>query len=48
MDVYLIKQTWAIRYTYQLVLEASPDTANIGSDILFDIPSMADWNRWRL
>ena len=44
---HLINATWAIRYTYHTVLKASPDTANIGSDILFDITSIADWNKWR-
>ena len=42
---HLINATWAIRYTYHMVLKASPETANIGSDILFDITSIADWNK---
>jgi hypothetical protein len=40
--------TWAICPNYHTVLKAYPETANIGSNILFDITSIADWNKRRL
>ena len=42
---YLRNATWAIYPTYHTVLKAYPETANIGSNILFDIASIADWNK---
>jgi hypothetical protein len=40
--IFLTIAAWAIRSTYHTVLEASPDTAIFGRDMLFDIPNIAD------
>ncbi len=45
IDIFLSDATWAICSTYHTVLEASPDTAIFGRDILFDIPFIADWQK---
>ena len=48
MGVSPNKHNMAICYTYHTVLKAYPETANIGSNILFDITSIADWNERKL
>ena len=45
IDVFLTDAAWAIRSTYHTVLKASPGAAIFGRDMLFDIPSLADWNK---
>ena len=47
MGVLPRNTTWAICPTYHTVLKASPETANIRLNILFDITSIADWNKRR-
>ena len=42
---FLTNAAWAIRSTYHTVLKASPGAAIFGRDMLFDIPSIADWNK---
>ncbi len=42
---FLTNATWAIHSTYHTVLQASPDAAIFGRDMLFDIPFIADWNK---
>jgi hypothetical protein len=43
IDVFLSDAAWAVRSTYHTVLKASPGAAISGQDMLFDIPSIADW-----
>ena len=45
VDVFLDNAAWAICSTYPTVLKASPGAAIFGRDMLFDIPSIADWNK---
>jgi hypothetical protein len=45
IDAFLTDAAWAIRSTYHTVLKASPGAAIFGRDMLFDIPSLADWNK---
>ncbi len=45
VDVFLDNAAWAICSTYHTVLEASPCTAIVGRDMLFDIPFIANWNK---
>jgi hypothetical protein len=44
VDVFLDNTAWAIHSTYHTVLKTSPGTEILGRDMLFDIPSVADWN----
>ena len=47
MNVFLLNNvTWAICLTYHMVLE-SLTRDSIGSNILFDITSIAGWNKRR-
>ena len=43
INAVLTNASWAIRSTYYTVLKASPGVAIFGSDMLFDIPYIADW-----
>ena len=45
MGVSPTNASWAICYTYHTVLKAFPETAKLGLNILFDIPSIAVWNK---
>ena len=45
IDAFLIDAAWVICSTYHTVLKASPGAAIFGWDMLFDIPSLADWNK---
>ncbi len=45
VDVFLDNAAWAIRSTYHTVLKASPGAAIFGRDMLFDVPSIANWNK---
>jgi hypothetical protein len=45
VDVFLDNTAWAICSTYHTVLNASPDAAIFGRDMLFDILFMADWHK---
>ncbi len=45
IDTILTYLSFAICSTYHMVLKASPGTAIIGRDILFDIPYIADWKK---
>ena len=45
VDVFLTNAEWALHPTYHMVLKASPGTAIFGWVVLFDIPSVADWNK---
>jgi hypothetical protein len=47
IDVFLTNATWAICSTYHTVLEASPGSAIVGRDMLFDICFPPDWNKNR-
>jgi hypothetical protein len=42
VDDFLDNTAWAIHSTYHMVLKASPGAAIFGSDMLFDIPFVAD------
>jgi hypothetical protein len=46
VDVFLDNAAWTICSTYHTVLKASPGTAIFGWDMLFDIPFIADWNKF--
>ena len=43
VDEFIINTSWAICYTYHVILKSSPGTAIFGRDMLFDIPYLADW-----
>eukprot|EP00804_Cyclotella_cryptica_P010871 CCRYP_008786-RA/>CCRYP_008786-RA protein AED:0.29 eAED:0.29 QI:69/-1/1/1/-1/0/1/160/71 len=45
IDKVMTNVAWAICTTYLRVLKASPGAAIFGPDMLFDIPSLADWNK---
>ena len=45
INVFLSDTTWAICSTYHTALKASPGTAILGQDMLFDIPFIADWQK---
>ncbi len=45
INVFLSDAAWAVCSTYHTVLKASPDAAIFGRDMLFDIPSIADWQK---
>jgi hypothetical protein len=45
IDALLTNAPWAIRSMHHTVLKASPRAAIFGSDILFDITFLADWNK---
>jgi hypothetical protein len=47
VDVFLDNAAWAIRPTYHTVLKASLGAAIFGQDMLFNIPSVADWCKIR-
>jgi hypothetical protein len=42
---FLTNVAWAICSTYHTVLKASPGAAIFGTDMLFGIPYIADWNK---
>ena len=42
---FLVNVAWAIRGTYHTVLKTTPGAAVFGSDMLFDIPFLADWTK---
>jgi hypothetical protein len=44
VDVFLDNAAWAICSTNHAVLKASPGAAIFVSNMLFDIPFIADWN----
>ena len=46
IDAFLTNAAWAIHSTYHTVLKASPGAAIFGWDMLFDIPCLADWNKF--
>ncbi len=45
IDVFLSDKAWAICSIYHTVLKASPGAAIFRQDMLFDIPSIADWKK---
>jgi hypothetical protein len=45
VDVFLDNAAWPICSTYHTVLKASPGTAIFGSNMLFNIPFIANWNK---
>jgi hypothetical protein len=45
VNVFLDNASWAICSTYHRILKASPGAAIFGSDMLFDIPCVADWHK---
>jgi hypothetical protein len=45
IDIFLSDATWAVRFTYHTVLNASPGAAIFGQDMLFDIPLIFDWQK---
>ena len=45
IDAFLTNAAQAICSTYHTVPKASPGAASFGSDMLFDIPFLADWNK---
>ena len=45
IDIFLADAAWAICSSHHTVLNASPGAAIIGQDMLFDIPSIADWKK---
>jgi hypothetical protein len=45
VNVFLDNAAWAIRSTYHMVLKASPGAAIFEQDMLFDIPSVANWHK---
>jgi hypothetical protein len=45
VDVFLDNMVWAICLTYHTVLKASPGAAIFGSNVLFDILFIANWNK---
>ncbi len=46
IDIYLSDAAWAIHSTYHTVLKASPGAAIFGQDMLFDVPFIADWQKF--
>ncbi len=42
---FLMDATWAVLSTYHTVLKTSPGAAIFGSDMQFEIPFLADWNK---
>ena len=46
INVFLSVAAWAVRSTYHTVLKASPGAAIFGRDMLFDIPFIADWQKF--
>jgi hypothetical protein len=45
IDTFIGNAAWAICSTYHTVLKASPGAAIFGRDMLFDVPSLADWKQ---
>jgi hypothetical protein len=45
VDVFLDNTAWLICSTYHMVLKASPGTAILGCNMLFDIPFVAEWHK---
>jgi hypothetical protein len=46
INVFLSEAAWAICSTYHTVLKAFPGAAIFGQDMLFDIPFIADWQKF--
>jgi len=46
IDAFITAAQWAILSTYHTVLNASPGAAIFGWDMLFNIPFLADWNKF--
>jgi len=44
-DVFLTNAAWAIHSTYYTVLKVSPGAAIFDQDMLFNMLSLADWNK---
>ncbi len=44
--IFLSDAAWVVCSTYHTVLKASPGAAIFGQDMLFDIPSIADWQKF--
>jgi len=44
---FLTNAAWAVCSTYHTVLKTSPGAAIFGSDMLFDVPFLADWSKIR-
>ena len=42
---FLTNAAWAVCSTYHTVLNTSPGAAIFGSDMLFDVPFLADWKK---
>ncbi len=47
INVFLPDAAWAICSTHHTVLKASPGVAIFGRDMLFEIPTIAVWKKWR-
>ncbi len=45
IDTFIDNAAWAICSSYHTVLKASPGAAIFGCNMLFDIPSVADWKK---
>jgi hypothetical protein len=45
LNTFIDNAAWAIHSTYHTVLKASPGAAIFRQDMLFDIPSIADWKQ---
>jgi hypothetical protein len=46
IDIFLSDAAWALCSTYHTVLKSSPGAAIFGQDMLFDIPFIADWQKF--
>ncbi len=46
IDVFLSDTAWVVCSTHHTVLKASPGAAIFGQDMLFDIPFIADWQKF--
>ncbi len=46
VDVFLDNAAWVICSTYHTVLKTSPGAPIFGRDMLFDIPFIAEWNKF--
>ena len=45
INVILTNASWAIHFTYHIVLRASPGAAIFGQDMLFNKPFIAEWKK---
>jgi hypothetical protein len=45
IDVFLSNNVWIICSTYHTVLKASPGSAILGQNMLFEIPFIVDWKK---